>query len=117
MTSHNPVISHANVRVPVAILAPLIVILSALYPAVWNPSQLVRQVGATVLILSLVWLVLAAAATLDRHVSKVVDRHKQSIREDAIAELDTIADVEWDALVRQIYNDPSDWPDDFFRLT
>lgn len=109
MTSQNhPVLATAG-RFPAVIVAPLATIGIPMYPAIWNPSQSVRQVATTFMVIGVVWLVLAAVTTMRRWVveftAMVIGQQIHRIRSEAMAELDAHADtkfdVEWNAIVRR----------------
>lgn len=96
-------------RIPPGIVAPALIALVAIYPAVWNPDRGVRQVMASAMIAGIVWLVMAAVS----HCMLAVDDVRiDNLRERAKAELGGEPDGEdeaWAEIVLQLRKDT--WPE------
>lgn len=102
----------ADYRIPTSISLPVIGAVAALYPAVWNPSQLVNQVGLTIIVIAMVWLALAIRRLILTVTTSAVDRQAKHIRDLAIAEISAADDAEWEKLAQRIIERQPEWLDD-----
>lgn len=103
-------------RTPPTVIVPLVITFMTAFPAVWSTHQIVRRVGATIMVLSIIAVVAALVVAVHRWLDQLYTAlAPHRVRQLATALVDEIDGREWADLVRRMNMGEMPPPNDEFE--